>query len=68
MAVVEIIENGGARLEVSINWLKMKADVAMTMNGEESAIELDADDLKALIRRCRAVLSAMEAANAEPQA
>ena len=61
MAVVQVIENGGARLEVT----RSGKDARVILNdpSEEMgmpSIKLDADDLKALIKRCKVVLSEME--------
>jgi hypothetical protein len=58
MAVVQVIENGGARLEVSA----VSRTAAVTLTGEVSqlSIDLDAEDLKALIKRCRTVLAEIE--------
>ena len=58
MAVVQVIENGGARLEV--NAVGERAQVRILEPEPmtaDAAIELDADDLKALIKRCKVVLA-----------
>lgn len=61
MAVVQVIENGGARLEVnksgSIAQLRILEPEPMKA---DAAIALDADDLKALIKRCKVVLAQLE--------
>jgi hypothetical protein len=58
MAVVQVIENGGARLEVMA--VGKDARVLLTDSADGMgvcAIDLDAEDLKALIKRCRTVLA-----------
>ena len=61
MAVVQVIENGGARLEVNVAG---KVAQVRIMEPEpmkaDAAIALDAEDLKALIKRCRTVLAEIE--------
>lgn len=57
MAVVQVIENGGARLEVTANG--KVAELAIS-GGPVSGIDLDAEDLKALIKRCKVVLAQLE--------
>lgn len=60
MAVVEIIENGGARLEVQLLGPGTYATITIEGEVERLTIDLDAEDLRALIRRCRAVLQQIE--------
>lgn len=58
MAVVQVIENGGARLEV--NATGKVAELIVTKGADPvpvGTIDLDADDLKALIKRCKVVLA-----------
>jgi hypothetical protein len=61
MAVVQVIENGGARLEVNA---RGKVSELIIVKGADpipvGTIDLDAEDLKALIKRCRTVLSEIE--------
>jgi hypothetical protein len=59
MAVVQVIENGGARLEVNVagKVAQVMVQDAGTDTMGMSHIELDAEDLKALIKRCRTVLA-----------
>ena len=62
MAVVQVIENGGARLEVSANGKEARV---MVQDGDTDAmgistIDLHAEDLKALIKRCKVVLAEIE--------
>ena len=62
MAVVQVIENGGARLEV-VNGGKLaevSIDTRQEADGKLLSIFLDAEDLKALIKRCRTVLAEIE--------
>lgn len=58
MAVVQVIENGGARLEVAVKG--NNAQVIVQENDTDSIgvsiITMDAEDLKALIKRCKVVL------------
>jgi hypothetical protein len=62
MAVVQVIENGGARLEV----IAKGKDAQLIVQDSDtdamgiSTIDLDADDLKALIKRCKVVLAQLE--------
>lgn len=62
MAVVQVIENGGARLEVTAKGNGAQVIVQDTDTDAIgiSTIELDADDLKALIKRCKVVLAQIE--------
>ena len=62
MAVVQVIENGGARLEVVTNGqiAEVSIDRTQQADGISISIYMDADDLKALIKRCKVVLSEME--------
>jgi hypothetical protein len=61
MAVVQVIENGGARLEVNLSGDKAQVVIIEPGSiGNGGAIALDAEDLKALIKRCRTVLSEIE--------
>ena len=60
MAVVEIIENGGARLEVQLLGPGTYATITIEGEVERMSINLDAEDLRALIRRCRAVLQQID--------
>ena len=57
MAVVQVIENGGARLEVNATG---KVAELIIIKGADpipvGTIDLDPDDLKALIKRCKVVL------------
>jgi hypothetical protein len=58
MAVVQVIENGGARLEVNVVGDVPKVTIYDAASGTlgNSTIALDAEDLKALIKRCKVVL------------
>jgi hypothetical protein len=61
MAVVQVIENGGARLEVNLSGDKAQVVIIEPGSiGNGGAIALDAEDLKALIKRCRTVLAEIE--------
>jgi len=65
MAVVQVIENGGARLEVNVvtpgPLSGSMGEVSINLlHGKSASITLDAEDLKALIKRCRTVLAEIE--------
>jgi hypothetical protein len=60
MAVVQVIENGGARLEVEALGECKFATISIEVSVEKFTIDLDADDLKALIKRCKVVLAQLE--------
>ncbi len=71
MAVVQVIENGGVRLEVNsqsktgvVTNSQSKTGVVTISDSSGAvpsvAIWLYADDLKALIKRCRTVLAEIE--------
>ena len=60
MAVVQVIENGGARLEVQVLGEGKFATITIAGQVEQLSIDLDAEDLKALIKRCRTVLAEIE--------
>lgn len=63
MAVVQVIENGGARLEVvgGGQVAEISIDKTRQADGMMLSMYLDADDLKALIKRCQVVLAELRA-------
>jgi hypothetical protein len=61
MAVVQVIENGGARLEVTAQGKEARVLLTDSADGMGvCTIDLDAEDLKALIKRCKVVLEQLE--------